>query len=156
MVLGWDALFDVGQNIKWWQYNPSVTVLHWFYGWKLFQIHHSGIHCCLFLLIWMIIHCTYFAHGGRLNITMSKIQYLERPSLHRNGLGLPLVCLLPTDFTHIRQGNFTATGITMQVPQFLQCNPGKSMVSCQKGPTHHAYAWQIGPFCQDTVEIWVN
>ena len=21
-----------------------------------------------------------------------------------------------------------------------------SMVSCQKGPTHHAYAWQIGPF----------
>ena len=24
------------------------------------------------------------------------------------------------------------------------------MVSCQKGPTRHANAWQIGPFWQDT------
>ena len=33
------------------------------------------------------------------------------------------------------------------------------MVSCQKGPTHHAYAWQIGPFWQDTLDIahpWVE
>ena len=29
----------------------------------------------------------------------------------------------------------------------------KSMVSCQKGPTLHAYAWQIGPFWQDALEI---
>ena len=28
-----------------------------------------------------------------------------------------------------------------------------SMVSCQKGPTRHAYAWQIGPFSQDTFDI---
>ena len=28
----------------------------------------------------------------------------------------------------------------------------KSMVSCQKGPTHHAYTWQIGPFWQDTLK----
>ena len=26
------------------------------------------------------------------------------------------------------------------------------MVSCQKGPTRHAYAWQIGPFWQDTLD----
>ena len=26
------------------------------------------------------------------------------------------------------------------------------MVSCQKVPTRHAYAWQIGPFWQDTLE----
>ena len=26
------------------------------------------------------------------------------------------------------------------------------MVSCQTGPTHHAYAWQIGPFWQDTLD----
>ena len=31
-----------------------------------------------------------------------------------------------------------------------------SMVSCQKGPTHHAYARQIGPFWQDTLELWGN
>ena len=28
------------------------------------------------------------------------------------------------------------------------------MVSCQKGPTHHAYTWQIGPFWQHTLDIW--
>ena len=29
-----------------------------------------------------------------------------------------------------------------------------SMVSCHKGPTCHAYAWQIGPFWQDTIDIF--
>ena len=28
-----------------------------------------------------------------------------------------------------------------------------SMASCQRGPTRHAYAWQIGPFWQDTLDI---
>ena len=28
-----------------------------------------------------------------------------------------------------------------------------SMVSCQKGPTRHSYAWQIGPFWQDTLDL---
>ena len=28
-----------------------------------------------------------------------------------------------------------------------------SMLSCQKGPTGHAYAWQIGPFWQNTLDI---
>ena len=28
-----------------------------------------------------------------------------------------------------------------------------SMVSCQKGPTRHAYAWQIGPFWQHTLKM---
>ena len=27
------------------------------------------------------------------------------------------------------------------------------MVSRQKGPTRHAYAWQIGPFWQDSLDI---
>ena len=27
------------------------------------------------------------------------------------------------------------------------------MVSCEKGPTRHAYAWQIGPFSQNTLDI---
>ena len=29
------------------------------------------------------------------------------------------------------------------------------MVSCQKGPTHHVYAWLIGPFWQDTLDMHV-
>ena len=28
-----------------------------------------------------------------------------------------------------------------------------SMIFCQKGPTRHAHAWQIGPFWQDTLDI---
>ena len=28
-----------------------------------------------------------------------------------------------------------------------------SRVSCQKGPTRHAYAWPIGPFWQDALYI---
>ena len=28
-----------------------------------------------------------------------------------------------------------------------------SRVSCQKGPTRHARAWQIGPFWQDTLDV---
>ena len=28
------------------------------------------------------------------------------------------------------------------------------MVACQKGPTCHAYPWQIGPFWQDTLDMW--
>ena len=28
-----------------------------------------------------------------------------------------------------------------------------SMVSCQKGPTRHAYAWQIGPFWHDILDM---
>ena len=32
----------------------------------------------------------------------------------------------------------------------------KSAVSYQKGPTRHAYAWQIGPFWQDILEIWCS
>ena len=31
--------------------------------------------------------------------------------------------------------------------------PLLSMVSCQKGPTRHAYAWQIGPFWQGTLVV---
>ena len=31
-----------------------------------------------------------------------------------------------------------------------------SRVSCQKGPTRHAYAWQIGPFWQDTLDVWTD
>ena len=33
------------------------------------------------------------------------------------------------------------------------CRPLISRVSCQIGPIRHAYAWQIGPFWQDTLDI---
>ena len=33
-----------------------------------------------------------------------------------------------------------------------KCPIHKTMVSCQKGPTRHAYTWQIGPLWQDNLE----
>ena len=30
------------------------------------------------------------------------------------------------------------------------------MVFYKKGPTRHAYAWQIGPFWQNTLEVWIG
>ena len=36
------------------------------------------------------------------------------------------------------------------------CSFDTSRVSCQKGPTRHAYAWQIGPFWQDTLELYAT
>ena len=35
----------------------------------------------------------------------------------------------------------------------LSHNESISRVSCKKGPTHHAYAWQIGPYWQDTLDL---
>ena len=29
-----------------------------------------------------------------------------------------------------------------------------SRVSCQKGPTRHAYAWQLRPFWQDALDVY--
>ena len=40
--------------------------------------------------------------------------------------------------------------VTASEPPGAQCI---SRVSCKKGPTRHAYAWQIGPFWQDTLDI---
>ena len=34
-----------------------------------------------------------------------------------------------------------------------RCCNYMSMVSFEKGPNHHAYAWQIGPFCQGTLNV---
>ena len=54
------------------------------------------------------------------------------------------------DFAHIRHwycGNDKITPLPVN-------QPWKSRVSCQNGPTSHAYAWQIGPFWQDTLKIW--
>ena len=35
-------------------------------------------------------------------------------------------------------------------------HPYISRVSCEKGPTRHAYAWQIGLFWQDTLDLCVE
>ena len=48
------------------------------------------------------------------------------------------------------QWNFWLRFSSLQVSISKYCI---SRVSCQKGPTRHAYAWQIGPFWQDTIDM---
>ena len=65
------------------------------------------------------------------------------------------------DHFHVKRSRDKVTGVaiikyteSVDISQFksalLQVI---SMVSCQKGPTRHEYAWQIGPFWQDTLDI---
>ena len=58
----------------------------------------------------------------------------------------PTIGLLTCQIT--RNMLFISNSKTWAIPQH------KSMVFCQNVPTSHAYAWQIGPFWQDTLEIW--
>ena len=66
--------------------------------------------------------------------------------------------------------NASGTSVTLQTYEgilygaeswFIECirhiwyTPDTSMISCQKGPTRHAYAWQIGSFWQDTLDMRV-
>ena len=59
-------------------------------------------------------------------------------------------------------GNARSQGISNQdiglvIPEYsgFRTRRVKSRVSCQKGPTRHAYAWQIVPFWQDTLEMGI-
>ena len=60
-----------------------------------------------------------------------------------------LVChiCLHSSLNHILRGGPALRGLVIK--QHI------SMVSCQKGPTRHAYAWQIGPFWQDNLDITI-
>ena len=42
--------------------------------------------------------------------------------------------------------------VSQDLPSLMQI----SMVSCKKGPTRHAYAWQIGPFWKDTLDMLLD
>ena len=57
------------------------------------------------------------------------------------------------DFQNVDSGPFstaidTSNGTASKISEVI------SRVSSQKGPTRHAYAWQIGPFWQDTLGMW--
>ena len=54
-------------------------------------------------------------------------------------------------FTHIIQD--CITGITKTTRLIWLKSIHISRVSCHKGPTRHAYACQIGPFSQDTLDL---
>ena len=49
--------------------------------------------------------------------------------------------------------NFNCKRMHFRVMLRRICIDVNSMVSCQKGPTRHASAWQKGPIWQDTLEL---
>ena len=57
----------------------------------------------------------------------------ERPNSSSSAVELRLPCTNPPICTTYK---------VKPINEVMQI----SMVSCQKGPTRHAYAWQIGPF----------
>ena len=57
----------------------------------------------------------------------------------RGGEGLLTRIRANRDWKSIQLQNRATTVLTVPVTDL-------SMVTCQKGPTRHAYAWQIGPF----------
>ena len=57
----------------------------------------------------------------------------------------------PVKFVLIFECSFVVGHARLHI--MIHQNLHKSRVSCQKGPTRHAYAWQIGPFWQDTLDI---
>ena len=70
--------------------------------------------------------------------------------MHYKQGSMPLYYLRIKYVLCVTQHNWSApTWNEMQLGIF-----GISMVSCQKGPTHHADAWQIGPFWQATLDIY--
>ena len=56
-------------------------------------------------------------------------------------------------FTPWRAVNTTYLTLNISLGTHGSTDHDKSKVSCQEGHTRHAYAWQIGPFRQDTLEI---
>ena len=55
---------------------------------------------------------------------------------------------------------YTIDGVPIKPLKYIQLyrfsSKYISMVSCQKGPARHAYAWQIGPFRQGTFNLTMN
>ena len=52
-----------------------------------------------------------------------------------------------------KENIFILTGISLKL---IRCGIiGILRVSCQKGPSRHAYAWQIGPIWQETLDLLV-
>ena len=64
------------------------------------------------------------------------------------GIILGLKCVMSTAVLILFPNKKNQTFDTAVEP-----NHNNSRVSCQKGPTRHAYAWQIGPFWQDTLDL---
>ena len=56
-------------------------------------------------------------------------------------------------FAQLKPHLWHTTNITLSHSN-VQLHHKTSRVSWQKGPTRHAYAWQIGHFWQDTLDIW--
>ena len=71
-----------------------------------------------------------------------------------NGLSNNLIGLNGTCNVWSRLPNIEATVGIAKVPFVNVYVMDISRVSCQKGPTRHAYAWPIGPFRQDTLDMW--
>ena len=143
-------------NIEVSQYN--MISKHHFFQWS------SQNHCKIFYYVTIALLCLKLKHqdSSDLMLRLATIVFLDKG---QRGGGVEVFgdgcrwggrATLQTRWRHqmetfsellaICAGNSPVTGT-----QYLKVTT--SMVSGQKGPTRHAYAWQIGPFWQDTLDI---
>ena len=88
-----------------------------------------------------------------------RIEFRDRFGLSVCIVGLGNIIQASFDkFISIQKVSIPWNNMPMSV-RFLNYNSMHiSRVSCQKGPTRHAYAWQIGSFWQDTLDMlhWIH
>ena len=127
MVVKWK--FSNSYNTEW--HTPHINTLYtslicWCQHFYDYLRHH-----------WLAFYWQYF----QIYLFEINFPYLQAINFTLHGTSLLLVSLM---------GWCQTSNMSLSGPVLTQ----KSMVSCQKGPTCHTNAWQIGPFWQDTLEIF--
>ena len=145
--------------------------------WKVFWCHNIISILCLInnemFKIKCLINNEMFKMKCLINNEMFKIKCLIKNKMFKikcliNNEMFKIKCLINNEMFKINGSCRTHIFIVSTVPAddlaplsartsadtvMTMTSFGISRVSCQKGPTHHAYAWQIGPFWQDTLDM---
>ena len=130
------------------------------------QISHNApfcnrnVHTCAHFC-YKVMHCALWEMGlvhcgiwDSITIYLESIILLNVEKKYENKCFLPVTLLwLPFEGENILFLCGNAPSKLGDASPELGLMYQSSMVSCQKGPTLHAYAWQIGPFWQDTLEL---
>ena len=64
-----------------------------------------------------------------------------------------MITIIGFNFVELNHAPDPVSSLLQQAKEIWQLHIEVSRISCQKGPTRHAYASQIGPFWQDTLNM---
>ena len=78
------------------------------------------------------------------------LRWMPKTSLMIKSTSVPVMAWCHQATSHYLRQCRSKIMLPLRYKEFL------SRVSCQKGPTRHVYAWQIGPFWQDTPDAFFD